>query len=370
MGQNKCKARARRLVFWPGLGSDIENLVRTCQVCQKYAYSQPSEPLLQRPASKRPWCRVGIDLFQFAGDSYVVVYDDQSNFPDVERLVGTTAAETISKISAIFSRYGIPAQVCTDNGPQFASSDFAAFAKRYDFEHITSSPNFPRSNGLAEKGVQIVKRILKKTTEGREDFWLGMLAYRSSPLEDGRSPGELLQGRRLRSTVPEFNVEGECPVSKHRQSLQGKPLSPLDAGNVVRIKNGNWSRKATVLKEVAPRSYLVKTESQGQLRRNRQHLLQTHERCENENGYESGLEDFEPPKSVGPAVEGSEPAHGTCDVAAADRCSDPQNTRVSEETEQTESPGHPSELPTLRRSTRSRTEPQRLRYEKYFRQMC
>lgn len=52
MGQNKCKARARRLVFWPGLGSDIENLVRTCQVCQKYAYSQPSEPLLQRPTSK------------------------------------------------------------------------------------------------------------------------------------------------------------------------------------------------------------------------------------------------------------------------------------------------------------------------------
>lgn len=299
-----------------------------------------------------------------------MVYDDQSNFPDVERLVSTTAAETISKISAIFSRYGIPAQVCTDNGPQFSSSELAAFAKRFDFEHITSSPNFPRSNGLAEKGVQIVKRILKKTTEGHENFWLGILAYRSSPLEDGRSPGELLQGRRLRSMVPEFNADGECPVSKHRQSLQGKPLSPLDAGNVVQIKNENWSRKATVLKEVAPRSYLVKTESQGQLRRNRQHLLPTHERCENENGYESGLEDFEPPNSVGPPAEGSEPAHGTCDAAVADRCSNPQSTRVSEETEQTESTGGSSESPTLRRSTRSRTEPQRLRYEEDLRQTC
>nr|XP_050033507.1 uncharacterized protein K02A2.6-like [Dermacentor andersoni] len=85
LGQNKCKARARRLVFWPGLDSDIENLVRTCHVCQKYAYSQPTEPLLLRPTPERPWHRVGIDLFQYAGHSYVVVYDDHSNFPEVER---------------------------------------------------------------------------------------------------------------------------------------------------------------------------------------------------------------------------------------------------------------------------------------------
>lgn len=66
LGQNKCRARTRRLVFWPGLGNDIENLVRTCHVCQKYSYSQPSEPLLLRPAPERPWYRVGIDMLQFA----------------------------------------------------------------------------------------------------------------------------------------------------------------------------------------------------------------------------------------------------------------------------------------------------------------
>lgn len=35
MGINKCKARARHLVFWPGLYSDIENVIAGCAVCQK-----------------------------------------------------------------------------------------------------------------------------------------------------------------------------------------------------------------------------------------------------------------------------------------------------------------------------------------------
>ncbi|KAL1473534.1 hypothetical protein MTO96_038596 [Rhipicephalus appendiculatus] len=69
---------------------------------------------------------------------------------------------------------------------------------------------------------------------------------------------------------------------------------------------------------------------------------------------------------VGPTVEGLEPANGPDNAAAAD----PQSTRVPEETEQTESAGDPCELPTLRRSTRSRTEPKRLRYDENFRQLC
>nr|XP_037275983.1 uncharacterized protein LOC119168691 [Rhipicephalus microplus] len=250
LGMNKCKARARRLVFWPGMSSDIEQRALTCSVCRRYAYSQPSEPLLLQPTPDRPWHRVGIDLFTFAGEHYVFVFDAHLNFPDVEKLGGTTAAEVIDKISAIFSRYGIPNQVCTDNGPQFASREFASFVRRYDFEHITSSPEFLRSNGLAEKR-----------------------AYRSSPLDSGHSPGELLQGRRLHATLPEYNVDGGIPVWKQRQSSRGRPLPPLEAGNVVRIKHGSWSRRAKVVQETAPRSYVVRTEDHELLRRNRQHLL-------------------------------------------------------------------------------------------------
>lgn len=52
--------------------------------------------------------------------------------------------------------------ISSDNCPQFSSRDFASFSRTYIFKHVTSSPGFPRSNGLAEKRVQVVKRILKK----------------------------------------------------------------------------------------------------------------------------------------------------------------------------------------------------------------
>ncbi|XP_049516824.1 uncharacterized protein LOC125942652 [Dermacentor silvarum] len=148
----------------------------------------------------------------------------------------------------------------------------------YDFQHVTSSPRFTQSNGLAEKGVQIVKRIMKKTAETKQDFWLGLLSYRSSPLEDGRSPGELLQGRRLRTRLPDFSHHSSVSVTKHKQpEARGRCLPALKKGEVVRVQDKAWARKAQVLGRVAPRSYEVATEDGRRLRRNRRHLLRTRE---------------------------------------------------------------------------------------------
>lgn len=63
---------------------------------------------------------------------------------------------------AIFARHGIPEIVISDHGPQYASKEYFKFASDYQFEHITSSPHYPQSNGEAERAVQTVKSLLKK----------------------------------------------------------------------------------------------------------------------------------------------------------------------------------------------------------------
>ena len=73
----------------------------------------------------------------------------------------------------------------------------AAFARQFQFEHVTSSPRYPQSNGEAERAVQTVKNLLKK--EG--DPYLALLSYRSTPLKCGFSPSELLMARKLRTNV-------------------------------------------------------------------------------------------------------------------------------------------------------------------------
>ena len=107
------------------------------------------------------------------------------------------AEHVIMHIKSTFAKHGIPQILISCNGPPFNFFLFVDFARTYGFQHITSSPYFPRSDGEAERGVQTIKRWLKSNP----DFYIALLSYRSTPLKNGFSPAELLMGRRLRTTL-------------------------------------------------------------------------------------------------------------------------------------------------------------------------
>ena len=48
----------------------------------------------------------------------------------------------------------------TDNVPQFDSHEMKEFAQAYEFQHTTTSPYFPQSNGFVERMVKMVKKIV------------------------------------------------------------------------------------------------------------------------------------------------------------------------------------------------------------------
>ena len=59
----------------------------------------------------------------------------------------------------VFSEYGWPETLICNNGPCHTAEAFTNMMQEYDVNHITSSPHYPQSNGLAEKYVQIVKNF-------------------------------------------------------------------------------------------------------------------------------------------------------------------------------------------------------------------
>ncbi|UYV82860.1 hypothetical protein LAZ67_22001106 [Cordylochernes scorpioides] len=197
-GITKTRLRARETVWWPGISEEIAETVRKCSVCIQEAVSK-HEPLIPTNFPTRPWQKIGMDLFKFENKWYLVVIDYYSRFPEMIQLDRLTASVVVRSCKSIFARHGIPETVVSDNGTQFgAAREFANFARQYGFTHVTSSPRFPQSNGMAEAGVKIAKLILKKN----QDPSLGLLEYRSTPLKNGYSPAELLMGRKLRTTLP------------------------------------------------------------------------------------------------------------------------------------------------------------------------
>ena len=138
-GIERCRQRVSSSVWWPGVSKDMENFVRSCPTCQMT--TQPNrQPLISTPLSRHPWERVAADLFEIKNVTYLLVVDYYSRFVEVQRLNTTTSLSVITHLKSMFSRFGIPAEMVTDNGPQFDSTDMMAFCSSYGFRHIKTSP--------------------------------------------------------------------------------------------------------------------------------------------------------------------------------------------------------------------------------------
>ena len=138
----------------------------------------------------------------------------QSPFTVLPRVESTdngrtgTTDQSVASVSGPVTETGASTDVAgnTENQSDHCDTDthtetreeFQLFAEEYGFEHTTSSPLYQKANGNAEKGVEIVKRLLKKAAETKSDPYLALLTYRSSPLGSGASPSELLMNRKLR----------------------------------------------------------------------------------------------------------------------------------------------------------------------------
>ena len=89
LGKEKCKRRARDVLYWPGMNSQIESVVSSCETCNTYQRANTKEPLHPHPVPKRSWERVGVDLYKLNSHSYLILVDYYSGFIEVEQLHDT-----------------------------------------------------------------------------------------------------------------------------------------------------------------------------------------------------------------------------------------------------------------------------------------
>ena len=294
LGIEKCKRRAREVVYWPRINQDISDMVQNCHSCLMYKPNQQKETLKPHAVPNRPWEKIAADLFTLNNKDYIVIVDYYSQFIELRTLSTTSSKTVITHMKEVFSRQGTPCELVTDNGPQFASREFQEFAKEWDFKHTTTSPYHPQSNGLAENAVKIVKNLIRKCQHSGQDVYKALQIYRSSPLESGKSPAELLYNRRLRSNLPIMDnlldpqhvdpqlvkerKEGHKAKQKTQYDKHARDLTELNIGDHVRLQDmhtNRWSQSGVIRKKLPNRSYLVEISNREVRRRNRRHLRLT-----------------------------------------------------------------------------------------------
>ena len=153
---------------------------------------------------------------------FLIVVDAYSKWLEVIPMKTTTALTTVQRLWTLFSRFGVPESVVSDNALQFAAEEFQEFCRRNGIQHYLIAPYHPASNVLVELGVQTFKRGYNKLSEGTVEDCVGrfVLQYATTPhTTTGRCPSELLFVRKLRSHLYIVKLDIEKFVEE-KQSRQ------------------------------------------------------------------------------------------------------------------------------------------------------
>ena len=280
------------IIFWPGMKFDIRDSCRSCGKCAQYQTQNSKEQMKSQPIPEYPWQFISQDLCMFRSSTYLITVDHYSDFIEADKMENTLSATVAAKTEAHIARHGAPERILTDNGPQFIASEYNELCRKYEIQHLTSSPYWPKGNGKAEAAVKVVKRILKKS--GEPKLHEALLTYRNTPQEGHTlSPAQRCMGRRTRGLLPvckklllpsdnSTNPVREAIAKKRANAKQyydrnvSNTLPPLAIGDFVYAKPAPHHKSGPWLYGIVtaipnPRSYIVETPT-GLTKRNRSHL--------------------------------------------------------------------------------------------------
>ena len=127
LGLGKCKLRVKDTVYLPGLNDQLQKLVINCELCLKYCYSkhkQKPSTSFQQEIPVHPWTKLATDIFHFESATYLLIMDYTSRFPVVHKLSSITGVHIANQGRLVFSEYGWPETLISENVPCYTSQVF------------------------------------------------------------------------------------------------------------------------------------------------------------------------------------------------------------------------------------------------------
>ncbi|XP_058826949.1 uncharacterized protein K02A2.6-like [Topomyia yanbarensis] len=280
-----------------------------------------------------------------SGESILVLIDLYSRFRITEVVIKTTTEDIIEKLKQNFLRMGIPAILISDNARNFSSQKMQNFCTEFGIQLKHTTPYWPQANGEVERQNRSILKALRiaevNGTDWKDDLQEANYVYSiiQHPAT-GRTPAELVFGRRLRDWIPEVghftNGEHEEIMdhdkiyrysSKGRYDLaHGCKDSSLEPNDRVLMRNLMPQNKLAPLYNPIPatviekqgNSVIIETEDGKRFKRNSAHLkkLSTSGELEQQQPSDGSTTDWGTPSS--PATGSSTPIVAAEQIDGAD----------------------------------------------------
>ena len=168
----------------------------------------------------------------------------------------------------IFTRFGNPRCIISDEGSHFCNIIFTSLLGRYNVRHVKSLPYHPQSNGQAKISNREIKSILKKTTNSSikdwsrkldDALWANRIAFKTSI---GMSPFRLIYGKSChlpmelehRAMWAIRNLNFDLNQARAKRFLQLNELEELrndfyENARIYKEKTKKWHDKHVMRKE-------------------------------------------------------------------------------------------------------------------------
>ena len=216
LGINKTYHKILNHFFWPGLKRDVSHFCKSCHTCQmvgKPNQTIPKAPLQPIPAFEEPFSRILIDCVgplpkTKSGNQYMLtIMCASTRFPEAIPLRNIKAKTIVRALTKVFTIFGLPKSVQSDQGSNFMSGTFQQVMDELGIKQYKSSAYHPESQGALERFHQTLKNMIRTYCFDTEKHWdegihFLLFAVRESVQESlGFSPFELVFGHTVRGPL-------------------------------------------------------------------------------------------------------------------------------------------------------------------------
>nr|GFB11469.1 reverse transcriptase domain-containing protein [Tanacetum cinerariifolium] len=185
-GPRSIVAKAIRLgYFWPTMHKDAQDMISKCSDCQIHrpVTRHPQQPLTPI-TTPWPFYKWGIDIAGPFSEGpgkvkFLIVTMDYFTKWIEAKAVATITGEQVKKFvwDNIVCRFGIPGEIISDNGKQFADNPFKDWCDKLNITQHFTSVKHPQSNGLIERTNRSLWEGIKARLGEKNKNWVEELPY-------------------------------------------------------------------------------------------------------------------------------------------------------------------------------------------------